>query len=48
LPPEVTQKKQQQIEGYRWMPDSLLFRVQKVAVEVSEFDLPGPTEHKVT
>jgi len=45
--PEVSEKKQQQIEGYRRMPDSLLFRVQKVEVKVSEFDLPGPTRRKV-
>ena len=29
------------------MPDSVLFRVQEVEVTLSEFDLPGPTRHKV-
>ena len=29
------------------MPDSVLFRVQEVEVELSPFDLPGPTRRKV-
>ena len=29
------------------MPDSVLFRDQRVRVTVSEFDLPGPTRRKV-
>jgi formylmethanofuran dehydrogenase subunit E len=45
---EVAGKHRQQLEGYQRMPDSLLFRVQKVKVRVSEFDLPGPTRKKVT
>jgi formylmethanofuran dehydrogenase subunit E len=28
------------------MPDCVLFRVQAVAVNLSEFDLPGPTRKK--
>jgi formylmethanofuran dehydrogenase subunit E len=37
----------QQLEAYRVMPDSVLFRVQKVEVELTPYDLPGPTRHKV-
>ena len=46
--PEVTGKSEQQLEAYHRMPDSVLFRVQEVNVEVSEFDLPGPTRSKVS
>jgi formylmethanofuran dehydrogenase subunit E len=30
------------------MPDSVLFRVQRVRVDISDLDLPGPTRKKVT
>jgi formylmethanofuran dehydrogenase subunit E len=30
------------------MPDSVMFRVQEVTVELTPFDLPGPTRRKVT
>lgn len=46
--PEVFGKYQQQLEAYRRMPDSVLFRVQRVQVALSEFDLPGPTRRKVS
>jgi formylmethanofuran dehydrogenase subunit E len=29
------------------MPDSVLFRVQRVEVSINEFDMPGPTRRKV-
>jgi formylmethanofuran dehydrogenase subunit E len=45
--PEVPEKYPQQIEAYQRMPDSVLFRVQKVRVHMSEYDLPGPTRRKV-
>ncbi len=45
--PEVAGKREQQLTAYKRMPDSVLFRVQEVAVELSEFDLPGPTRKKV-
>ena len=45
--PGVTEKVQQQIEAYKRMPDSVLFRVQKVQTSLTEFDLPGPTRKKV-
>lgn len=37
----------QQLEAYKRMPDSVLFRVQEVQVPLTEFDLPGPTSRKV-
>jgi formylmethanofuran dehydrogenase subunit E len=45
---EVSGKTQQQLLAYQRMPDSVLFAVQKVEVNVSEFDLPGPTRAKAT
>ena len=46
--PEVAGKSLQQLEAYQRMPDSVLFRVQRVRVPLSEFDLPGPTRRKVS
>ncbi len=45
--PELEEKSKQQICAYKRMPDSVLFRVQKVHVPVREVDLPGPTRQKV-
>ena len=45
--PEVHPRSKQQLEAYKRMPDSVLFRVQSVGVKPSEFDLPGPTRRKV-
>ena len=45
--PEISEKSMQQLEAYLRMPDSVLFRVQRVQVPMSEFDLPGPTRSKV-
>jgi len=36
------------LEAYRRMPDSVLFRVQQVQIQINEFDLPGPTRRKVS
>lgn len=44
--PEITEKRKQQLEAYKRMPDSVLFRVQEVDISLSEFDLPGPTHRK--
>lgn len=41
-------QRQQQLAAYRVMPDSVLFRVQEVEVNLTPFDLPGPTRCKVT
>ncbi len=46
--PEINGKSMQQLEAYLRMPDSVLFRVQQVQVDMSEFDLPGPTRRKVS
>ena len=45
---EVPEKYFQQLEAYKRMPDSVLFRVQKVRVDMSKYDLPGPTRKKVS
>jgi formylmethanofuran dehydrogenase subunit E len=39
-------KKEQQLEAYKAMPDDVLFQVQPVAVEVPVNDLPGPSRFK--
>ena len=41
-------KVRQQVQAYKIMPDSVMFRVQEVKVELTPFDLPGPTRRKVT
>jgi formylmethanofuran dehydrogenase subunit E len=45
--PEIGQKSGQQLEAYKRMPDSVLFRVQQVEVALDESDLPGPTRSKI-
>lgn len=45
--PELATRSERQIAAYKRMPDSVLFRVQKVRVKIDEFDLPGPTRRKV-
>jgi len=42
----IADKYPQQLAAYKRMPDSVLFRVQKVNVKIGECDLPGPTRHK--
>ncbi|MBW1956162.1 MAG: formylmethanofuran dehydrogenase [Deltaproteobacteria bacterium] len=44
--PEVTGKHARQLEAYQRMPDSVLFRVQEVRVELDPCDYPGPTRYK--
>jgi formylmethanofuran dehydrogenase subunit E len=44
--PEIAEKQSQQLEAYKRMPDSVLFRVQQVRVKINECDLPGPTRYK--
>jgi formylmethanofuran dehydrogenase subunit E len=41
-------KREAQLQAYRMMPDGAMFQVQEVKVDLSEFDLPGPTRWKVT
>jgi formylmethanofuran dehydrogenase subunit E len=45
--PEVEGKYPQQLAAYVRMPDSVLFRVQKVNINIDACDLPGPTRSKV-
>jgi formylmethanofuran dehydrogenase subunit E len=44
--PEIADKQTRQLEAYKRMPDSVLFRVQRVEVPIAEEDLPGPTRYK--
>jgi formylmethanofuran dehydrogenase subunit E len=44
--PGIRGKAGQQLEAYRRMPDSVLFRVQRVRVPIHDSDLPGPTRYK--
>ncbi|MFC1869614.1 FmdE family protein [Thermodesulfobacteriota bacterium] len=44
--PEVEGRSLRQLEAYRRMPDSVLFRVQEVRVKLDDSDLPGPTRYK--
>ena len=44
--PEIADKYPQQLEAYKRMPDSVLFRVQQVRVKINECDLPGPTRYR--
>jgi formylmethanofuran dehydrogenase subunit E len=46
--PQELDKRSQQLEAYRVMPDSVLFRVQEVQVDLDPCDLPGPTRRKAT
>jgi formylmethanofuran dehydrogenase subunit E len=46
--PEIADKHARQLEAYKRMPDSVLFRVQQVEVAVPDEDLPGPTRFKTT
>ncbi len=45
--PEIAEKGSRQLAAYKRMPDSVLFRVQKVHVNIDECDLPGPTRRKI-
>jgi len=46
--PEIADKYPQQLEAYKRMPDSVLFRVQQVRVKIDKCDLPGPTRYKTS
>jgi formylmethanofuran dehydrogenase subunit E len=46
--PREPDQRQQQIAAYKVMPDSVMFRVQEVRVDLTPFDLPGPTRRKAT
>lgn len=44
--PDAEGKSAQQLEAYKRMPNSVLFRVEKVRIKLDECDLPGPTRSK--
>lgn len=44
--PEVEGISIRQLEAYKRMPDSVLFRVQRVDVQLHDHDLPGPSRYK--
>ncbi len=44
--PEIEDKRQQQMEGYKRMPLEKLFTIQEVTVDVPASDMPGPTRFK--
>jgi len=44
--PEVEGRHARQLEAYKRMPDSVLFRVQRVDVQLHDQDFPGPTRYK--
>ena len=46
--PEILGKHARQLEAYKRMPDSALFRVQKVDARIKATDMPGPTRYKTT
>lgn len=46
--PEIEDRHKQQLEAYKVMPDHELFSIQKVKVEVSALDLPGPSTYRTT
>lgn len=46
--PAETSTASQQLEGYRRMPDSLLFDIQQVSVSLSSAEQPGPARKYAT
>jgi formylmethanofuran dehydrogenase subunit E len=46
--PEISEKYLRQLEAYKRMPDSVLFKVLRVDVNIGDCDLPGPTRYKAT
>jgi formylmethanofuran dehydrogenase subunit E len=46
--PEIPEKHAQQLEAYKRMPDSVLFRVEEVVIDIGDADLPGPTRYRAT
>jgi formylmethanofuran dehydrogenase subunit E len=46
--PGEPDRRGQQLGAYKVMPDSVMFRVQEVKVNLSPFDMPGPTRRKAT
>lgn len=47
LHPEIGNKKERQMSAYRELPDSALFKVEAVSIELSDYDLPGHPQKRV-
>ena len=47
LYPDVESKKERQMSAYRELPDSALFKVESVSIELGEYDLPGHPRKRV-
>lgn len=45
--PFEPEPRRQQLEAYKSMPDGVMFRVQEVKVDLTPYDMPGPTRRKV-
>jgi formylmethanofuran dehydrogenase subunit E len=46
--PGEPDRRQQQTTAYKIMPDGVMFRVHQVKVDLTPFDLPGPTRRKAS
>jgi formylmethanofuran dehydrogenase subunit E len=44
--PDIIDKRQQQLEGYKRMPEHEMFVIQPVEVDIPIHDMPGPTRFK--
>jgi len=44
--PGIAHKSTRQLTAYKIMPDSVLFRVQSVRIDLKDYDMPGPTRKK--
>ncbi len=40
--PQEPTPQRQQLEGYKKMPDELLFEIQQVTIDLADWDMPGP------
>ncbi|MFC1838904.1 FmdE family protein [Thermodesulfobacteriota bacterium] len=45
--PEIEKDSEQQLEAYKRMPDSVLFKIYRVDILYSKYDLPGPSGKKI-
>jgi len=44
--PEIEKNSEQQLEAYKRMPDNVLFKIYRVDIPYSKYDLPGPSGKK--
>jgi formylmethanofuran dehydrogenase subunit E len=44
--PTIVDRRKQQLEAYKKMPDEVLFKVEPVAVDIPINDMPGPSRFK--